>query len=383
MSDSRKVAACIAALTVAATLAACGDSDSETTDGTSESRSAQGGESTGDGDDRDDGEDQLRDLYADVLDRADEFEFQNEDFRTRSDFTGEYEYAVTDINADNRPELLLKAVAPEISVVRVFSSTEDIRLIEPGKLFGEGAASAGGERLGFYTAADHDGVLASDGRSGSGQLRTTEWALDGDEMQETGQTWEYRIDRVPGDLDSAQVVVPWTDINDRSALDDMSVAEDAADSPEPDHDGPNPDPPAGSSSGSASGDDGDSAASSGGSLPQSATASPGQIGGDCGTVDGVTVTAGDATSCGFAMNVAQEALHPGSWGPGVAPDPTVTAPWGSTTVTTSSPATGETYTLDCSSGTDPFGASCRGGNDASVRFHKQGYGGLMYLRDGR
>ncbi|APT88445.1 hypothetical protein CFRA_03190 [Corynebacterium frankenforstense DSM 45800] len=99
----------------------------------------------------------------------------------------------------------------------------------------------------------------------------------------------------------------------------------------------------------------------------------------CGTVDGAKVTAYGPTSCGFAMAVGQQALVPGTWGPGVAPDPTVTRPWGATTVTATGPATGETYALDCSSGTAHNAVGCKGGNGANVIFEKNTYGGLMYL----
>ncbi|WP_448854945.1 hypothetical protein [Corynebacterium frankenforstense] len=99
----------------------------------------------------------------------------------------------------------------------------------------------------------------------------------------------------------------------------------------------------------------------------------------CGTVDGAKVTAYGPTSCESAMAVAQQALVPGTWGPGVGPDPTVTAPWGATTVTATGPAAGETYTLDCSAGTAHNAAVGRGGNGANITFEKNTYGGLMYL----
>lgn len=63
----------------------------------------------------------------------------------------------------------------------------------------------------------------------------------------------------------------------------------------------------------------------------------------------------------------------------MAPYPTVTAPWGSTTVTASSSTTGQTYTLSCNSGTDGWGATCTGGNNARVTFTKYAPGGLTYL----
>ena len=132
-----------------------------------------------------------------------------------------------------------------------------------------------------------------------------------------------------------------------------------------------------------SGGSGNSGASGGsggtaGNLPQVNYASADAMDTLCGTVDRVKVTAHGPTSCGFAMAVAQQALVPGTWGPGVAPDPTVTAPWGATTVSASDPATGETYTLDCTSGTAHNSALCRGGNGAHVSFEKSPEG-LMYL----
>ncbi|MDN6386313.1 hypothetical protein [Corynebacterium sp. AOP40-4SA-5] len=362
---TRTTTAVVAALALT-TLAACGDDAGSTSDATSPTDTTT---------DADDPNAELRDLYNEALDglNLDNDRFTDEDNAAPLyDSTGEFEYSLVDIDGDDTPEMLVAAIGDPFKISKVFA-VADGSLIETDQLFADGAATGGGSRAGFHTSAEHNGVFKTLGRSGNGQYVTSRWSLEGDQMVE-GQTWEYRIDQIPSDLDAEQAEIQWTSTDDRSALDHIGEADDA-DGADDQGDGPNPDlPGATSDSGDSSG-----SATSGGSLPQTDTASPDQTGTECGTVDGVTVTAGSATSCGFAMNVAQQALHPGSWEPGVAPDATVTPPWGQTTVTASSPATGQTYTLSCNSGTDPFYANCSGGNNARIQFNKTAQGGLMYL----
>lgn len=362
-----RTATALSAVALAATLTACGSSDDDTTSDTAPTTdTATGVEETPD----DDPNAERRDLYNEALDglSLDNDRFTSDD-AILYDGTGEFEYALADVDGDDAPELLASAIGETFSNAKIFTVT-DGELVETDELFAYGAATAGGGRAALHTSANADGVFRSIGQSASGETWTNRWTLEGDRMVEDDAQWHYRIDQVPDDLAAEQVEVTWTPADDRSTLDRMGATDDAEDQV----DGPNPDRPT-----PPEGDADEAPADTGGSLPQDDFASPDQTGTTCGTVDGVTVTAGSATSCGFAMNVAQQALQPGSWGPGVAPDATVTAPWGSTTVTASSPATGETYTLSCNSGTDAARASCTGGNNAEVRFEKSAQGGLMYL----
>ncbi|MGP9623716.1 hypothetical protein ACT3S7_12190 [Corynebacterium sp. AOP34-AQ2-28] len=347
---------------LATSLVACDGDEADTTSGTTPQS-----ESTGDNvASTEDQNAEVFELYNEALDNLDASRFTSDDV-TLYDGTGAFQYTVTDVNGDDLPELLVSAVGETFSNAKVFT-VDAAGLVETDQLYADGAATGGGGRAEFHTSAGHDGVFKTLGRSGSGEYTTSKWALEGDEMVE-GQSWEYRSDRKPADLAEQQVEVEWTPVDDRSLL-----GGDATQDTEDQADGPNPDRP------TLPEDDADEGpADAGGSLPQDDFALPEQTGTTCGTVDGVRVVAGSATSCGFAMNVAQEALQPGSWGPGVAPDATVTTPWGSTTVTASSPTTWETYTLDCTSGTDHARASCTGGNNAEVRFEKDAQGGLMYL----
>lgn len=82
----------------------------------------------------------------------------------------------------------------------------------------------------------------------------------------------------------------------------------------------------------------------------------GQIGGNCGTTAyGDKIEAGDATSCEFAAILFDAALA-SEWALS-APDPTVTAiPM--STVTATSPVTGESYTVKCAIGSDAMALWC-------------------------
>lgn len=331
MRRLHRIAAVVATGTLAIALTACDDDAGSSTDTTQP-------DTTGAADTDENAE--LRELYADVLDRADEFEYQNPDSPSRGEATGEYQYAVADINADNRPELLVKAVTPEISKTRIFSSTDDIQLIEVDKLFGEGVGSAGGERLEFHVSADHDSVLAADGRSGTGQYRTTEWALEGDQMVETGQTWDYKIDQIPADLTDAQDDVPWAPVDDRSALDNLREVEDASEAPDDDRGGPNPDPPPSSDDSAEEPDAGDDPAADTGSRSKA---------------DFPNFGANSATSDEFARTVYNAWI-----------DQYIATGETAPTLNVASPVTGESYAMNC---TYSVNVTCSGGNNARVMIH--------------
>ncbi|MGP5655562.1 hypothetical protein ACTXPL_12270 [Candidatus Corynebacterium faecigallinarum] len=348
---------------MAITLTAC-DSDTDTEDTAPTTGTATEGEQA-----TEDPNAELYSLYNQALDglNLDNDRFNDPDNAAPLyDPTDEFEYSLVDVTGDDVPEMLVAAIGDPYKIAKLFTVT-DGELIETGQLFADGAATGGGSRAEFRTSAEHNGVFKTLGRSGNGEYSTSRWTLEGDAMVES-EGWEYRIDQKPADLTGEEAEIEWTPADDRSLL-----GGDAVPGTEAPDDGPNPDRPTPPAT-----DAGEAPADTS-SLPQDDFASPEQTGITCGTVDEVTVVAGSATSCGFAMNVAQQALQPGTWGAGVAPDPTVTAPWGSTTVTASSPATGETYTLSCNSGTDQARASCTGGNNAEVRFEKTAQGGLMYL----
>lgn len=105
---------------------------------------------------------------------------------------------------------------------------------------------------------------------------------------------------------------------------------------------------------------------------------PDQVGGTCGTLDGAKVTAGESTSCGFAMNVAAQALQP-VYRPDTISSPDANGYAGIATVTATSPSTGQTYTMQCGIGSAAVSSVCTGGNNAQVRIDKAGNGSLLYL----
>ncbi|WP_145943544.1 hypothetical protein [Corynebacterium glyciniphilum] len=328
---TQRLAAIVATGTLAISLTACDDDDDNGSNSTQPATT---------GTVEDDQNAELRELYADALDNLDPSTFASDGFSPREP-TGAYEYAMVDITGDDIPEMLVKSVATEISSIRLIAANEDrTALVEPDHLFGDGAGSAGGERLELHTRTNHDGLLASDGRSGTGQYTTTEWELDGDQLQETGKTWEYRIDQKPADLEQAQAEIPWSDSRDRSALENLGEAEDAPEAPDDDHDGPNPDPPASS----------DDSAEEPDTLDEPAANTGGRS-----KADFPNFGANSATSDEFARAVYN------SW-----IDQYIATGETAPTLNVASPVTGESYAMNC---TYSVNVTCSGGNNARVMIH--------------
>lgn len=263
--------------------------------------------------------------------------------------TGEFQFALLDVSGDGEDELLVKAVGAEISAVKVFGASADgSQLVRTDQIFHDGAASAGGVRTSLQVASDGSSLLQNDGSSFGGSS-TGLWTFDGTTMQETTTS------------ESAGTPVAWGGADEVCAGASDGGAED------PDASGPEPTSP-----GDAGNADTGNQASSGGTLPASATAPSDQIGGTCGTVDDATVKAGDSTSCGFAMAVAQQALLPVYVNDG-------TGSAGVASVTAASPTNGQTYTMSCSIGSAANQAGCSGGNNAQVTMSKPGNGSMLYL----
>lgn len=337
-----RIPAGLATVALAVTLTACGSDDSENQGGSSPAVApGDPASSTHEGADENA---ELTKLFAEALDNLDPSTFASEGFSPREP-TGAYEYAMVDITGDDTPEMLVKSVATEISSIRLIAANEDrTALVEPDHLFGDGAASAGGERLELHTSTNHDGLLASDGRSGTGQYKTTEWELDGDQLRETGNIWEYRIDQKPADLEDAQEEIPWTDSRDRSALDNLGEVDDAPETPEGDHDGPNPDRPA-------------LVEEPGAEEEPDAGDEPAIDTGGRSKADYPNFGSNSATSDGFARAVYNAFIDEWTANGNNAP-----------TLTVASPATGETYTMICSASS--LYTSCTGGNNARVDIYQ-------------
>lgn len=91
----------------------------------------------------------------------------------------------------------------------------------------------------------------------------------------------------------------------------------------------------------------------------------GQIGGYCGTSSsGDSIDAGDATSCEFAAAVFDAAMQASYTLR--SPDPTVTSVYHAD-VSASSPATKQSYDLDCRMGSDQRVLTCEKPGDKTVR----------------
>ncbi|MGO3647916.1 MAG: hypothetical protein ACTJFY_12670 [Candidatus Corynebacterium faecigallinarum] len=307
---------------LATSLVACDGDEADTTSGTTPQS-----ESTGDNvASIEDQNAEVFELYNEALDNLDTDRFTSDDV-TLYDGTGDFEYTVTDVNGDDLPELLVSAVGETFSNAKVFT-VDAAGLVETDQLFADGAATGGGGRAEFHTSAGHDGVFKTLGRSGSGEYKTSKWALEGDEMVE-GPSWEYRSDRKPSELAEQQVEVEWTPVEDRSLL-----GGDAAPDTEAPDDGPNPDPPA-----AAANDTDETPADTGGRSK----------------ADFPNFGGSSATSDEFARAVynafIEQYIATGTTNP---------------TLTVASPVTGETYTMTC---THDVNVYCTGGNNASVGIH--------------
>lgn len=94
------------------------------------------------------------------------------------------------------------------------------------------------------------------------------------------------------------------------------------------------------------------------------TINPGQIGGDCGTTaDGLTLSAGDATSCEFAGAMYEAGINAEYRWRQLRPD--INGAYGAE-LTVASPITKETYEISCAVGSDQRYLGCGVYDDNSV-----------------
>lgn len=324
-TTKRTLTATAAALTLTAALTACGSDDA----GNTSDATPQPATSDADTTQAEDQDAKVFDLYNEALDDLDIDRFTSDDV-TLYDGTGEFQYTVTDINGDDLPELLVSAIGETFSNAKVFT-VDAAGIVETDALFADGAATGGGGRAEFHTSAESRGVFKTLGRSGNGQYATTRWTLEGDEMVEGDDKWDYRIDRKPTDLEEEQVEVEWTPVDDRSLLGGTGAMTDGDDDQ---GDGPNPDrsaPP--------EDDAGEAPADTGGRSK----------------ADFPNFGANSATSDEFARVVynafISEYVATGTTNP---------------TLNVASPVTGESYTMNCTYNTN---VTCSGGNGATVMIH--------------
>lgn len=156
------------------------------------------------------------DPYCTVAEGLDVADFED-DLVTGADrhLTGDFEFALVDITGDGEDELLVRAVGNHISATQVFAAGEDgDELTRIDRNFYAGAASTGGFRAELHAASDGSGLLSSEGQSGAGQYTTEKWTVDGSEMVETGDGWDFRLDQKPDDLESLQAEIEWGSVGD-------------------------------------------------------------------------------------------------------------------------------------------------------------------------
>lgn len=323
MRPLQRTAMTLTAGLLATSLVACDGDEADTTSGTTPQS-----ESTGDNvASTEDQNAEVFELYNEALDNLDASRFTSDDV-TLYDGTGAFQYTVTDVNGDDLPELLVSAVGETFSNAKIFT-VDAAGLVETDQLFPYGAATAGGGRAELHTSSSGDGVFRSLGQSASGEYSTTRWTLEGDQMVESDDKWDYRIDQKPADLEEEQGEIEWTSTDDRSLL-----GGDAAQDTEDQGDGPNPDRPDASTEPDAEGE------------------APADTGGRS-KADYPNFGANSATSDEFARAVynqfIEEYIATGNTSP---------------SLQVASPTTGETYTMTCTPST--MYVTCTGGNNANV-----------------
>ncbi|WP_130839542.1 hypothetical protein [Corynebacterium neomassiliense] len=264
-------------------------------------------------------------------------------------------YALEDVSGDGKPELLLRTpditgVRNDVALVEVFDTQG--RKLDTGSFY-DGAASAGGGRYELAATSDGTGLLMTSWMSMNPETTTELWTLNNGTLRTSDRSWSYTmtdpslgpVANAPAELAAMMRPVTWSDSPTAPVGQPTAVT-----------------------------------GTSGSAVALNPTAPGTQIGDTCGYADGATVTAGDSTSCGFAMAVARAALST-RFGPDTVSPADVTGYAGIADVTASSPTNGQTYTMSCGIGSAGNAVTCNGGNNASVRIQEPGNGTLLHLTD--
>lgn len=159
--------------------------------------------------------------YRQVLDKADQYDFQDEGQESR-----EYEYAIVKMDGEKIPQLLLSKNS-ELRYVRVFSYNEkEEKLIECSEAIVYGASGRGGFRGAISTRTDYNGLNYIMTLGGTGQTTLEKISIENGQLKHETK-WEGRYDLMPND-DTSQDIV-WSKISDSGQLEKLAGKEITSD----------------------------------------------------------------------------------------------------------------------------------------------------------
>ncbi len=148
--------------------------------------------------------------------------------------TNVFTYALADATGDQQPELFVKHQAnQEVSTIRVYSTTNDGKLIAPENKLYSGAADAGGGRYEVYADTNGNGFYQETGMSGTGAYSADAYSFNGQAVaKDPARHWEYHVTNKPAAFTNATAPLNFVPVSDRAPLESMGTTP-AADAPTP------------------------------------------------------------------------------------------------------------------------------------------------------
>lgn len=148
--------------------------------------------------------------------------------------TNVFTYALADATGDQQPELFVKHQAnQEVSTIRVYSTTNDGKLIAPENKLYSGAADAGGGRYEIYADNNGNGFYQETGMSGTGAYSADAYTFNGQAVaKDPARHWEYHVNNKPAAFTNATAPLNFVPVSDRAPLESMGTTP-AADAPAP------------------------------------------------------------------------------------------------------------------------------------------------------
>lgn len=167
--------------------------------------------------------DTARDLYTDVLDNPEQYNFQG---GAGYNLTGQYQYALIEMTGDDIPELLLVAEGADyISPVRVFSTSEDGALLTSDDTLVSGASSGGGYRARVAESPEGNQIFQVEGNASRAGTTVRGFILEGDRLVPNGVEFQDSM-TAPSESTSTITFYP---VSDRSALETIGQTSNQAD----------------------------------------------------------------------------------------------------------------------------------------------------------
>lgn len=167
--------------------------------------------------------DTARDLYTEVLDNPGHYNFQG---GAGYNLTGQYQYALIEMTGDDLPELLLVAEsADDISLVRVFSTSEEGTLLASDDTLVSGASSAGGYRARVAESPEGNQIFQEEGNASRAETTVRGFTLEGERLLTNGVEFQDSMTAPSTRLST----ITYHPVTDRSALNTIGQTSNQAD----------------------------------------------------------------------------------------------------------------------------------------------------------